>query len=183
MTPFRAVVLALPLLLAAVPAPPEPPDYRMDDYRPPTPATLQGAAVLSTEQAEELWQSHRAVFIDVLPSPPRPVGLPPETIWRPKPRADIPDSLWLPDTGYGALAPRMLHYFEQNLHTATASDPTRKLVFYCLRDCWMSWNAAKRALALGYTNVAWYPDGTDGWAEHALPLTRNEPQPRPTMTE
>ena len=27
----------------------------------------------------------------------------------------------------------------------------------------MSWNAAKRALSWGYSNVAWYPDGTDGW--------------------
>ncbi len=34
----------------------------------------------------------------------------------------------------------------------------------------MSWNAAKRALALGYQNVAWYPDGTDGWHEAGLPL-------------
>ena len=34
----------------------------------------------------------------------------------------------------------------------------------------MSWNAAKRALALGYTHVAWYPEGTDGWAAADLPL-------------
>jgi rhodanese-related sulfurtransferase len=27
----------------------------------------------------------------------------------------------------------------------------------------MSWNAAKQALSYGYTNVAWYPEGTDGW--------------------
>jgi rhodanese-related sulfurtransferase len=29
----------------------------------------------------------------------------------------------------------------------------------------MSWNAAKRALSYGYTNVDWYSDGTDGWQE------------------
>ena len=37
------------------------------------------------------------------------------------------------------------------------------LVIYCQADCWMSWNAAKQALSYGYTNVAWYPEGTDGW--------------------
>jgi rhodanese-related sulfurtransferase len=43
----------------------------------------------------------------------------------------------------------------------------------------MSWNAAKRALALGYTNVVWYPDGTDGWFNALLPLQDSTPEPRP----
>ena len=43
----------------------------------------------------------------------------------------------------------------------------------------MSWNAAKRILAMGYTNVAWYPDGTDGWAEANLPLQESTPEPQP----
>jgi PQQ-dependent catabolism-associated CXXCW motif protein len=181
--PVRAAVAVMCLMLCGAAAPAEPPDYRMDDYREPTPATLRGASVLSTGQAHELWRTRQAIFIDVLPRAPRPANLPPETIWRPKPRADIPGSLWLADTGYGALAPRMEQYFAQNLQTATANDRDRTLVFYCLRDCWMSWNAARRALALGYTHVAWYPDGTDGWAEQSLPLVVTEPQPRPPMSE
>jgi rhodanese-related sulfurtransferase len=34
----------------------------------------------------------------------------------------------------------------------------------------MSWNAAKRALELGYANIIWYPEGADGWekAGHTL---------------
>jgi PQQ-dependent catabolism-associated CXXCW motif protein len=52
-------------------------------------------------------------------------------------------------------------------------------VIYCLRDCWMSWNAAKRALAMGYSNVVWYPEGTDGWEEWGLPLQEIQPEPRP----
>jgi PQQ-dependent catabolism-associated CXXCW motif protein len=52
-------------------------------------------------------------------------------------------------------------------------------VIYCLADCWMSWNAAKRALADGYANVAWYPDGTDGWERANLPTEETQPQPRP----
>jgi hypothetical protein len=41
----------------------------------------------------------------------------------------------------------------------------------------MSWNAARRAVAWGYANVAWYPDGTDGWAEEDLPLEDAQPAP------
>jgi rhodanese-related sulfurtransferase len=43
----------------------------------------------------------------------------------------------------------------------------------------MSWNAAKRVLAMGYSHVIWYPDGTDGWQEEGLPLEDVQPMPRP----
>ncbi len=155
----------------------------MNDYRAPTPATLQGAAVLSTEQAHALWQQHAAVFIDVLPQVPRPPGLPASTIWRDKPRQDVPGSVWLPDTGYGALAPVMEQYFERGLEQVSDGHRDRTLVFYCQANCWMSWNAAKRAITLGYTSVAWYPDGTDGWAADHLPLETRTPLQRPGTTE
>ena len=34
----------------------------------------------------------------------------------------------------------------------------------------MSWNAAKRVLSYGYPNVAWYPEGTEGWERANLPV-------------
>jgi PQQ-dependent catabolism-associated CXXCW motif protein len=162
---------------------PEPSDYRLDGYRSPVPATLRGATVLSTDEARARWEKGDAVFVDVLPQPPRPVGLPAATIWRPKPREDLPGSLWLPDTGYGALAPAMERYFERGLQQAAGGNPERVIVFYCLANCWMSWNAAKRAMTLGYRNVAWYPDGTDGWAAQQLPLEARTPMPRPQAAE
>jgi PQQ-dependent catabolism-associated CXXCW motif protein len=180
MTPRAVAITACLLALAFVPAAgddsgvPEPDGYRMQDYRAPTPATLRGARVLATDEAGALWKSGGAVFIDVMPQPPRP-NLPAGTIWRDKPRHNIPGSLWLPDTGYGALAAATEDYFRNGLATASGSDPTKLLVIYCQRDCWMSWNAAKRALALGYRNVAWYPDGSDGWQEAGLPLEQAQP--------
>jgi PQQ-dependent catabolism-associated CXXCW motif protein len=103
--------------------------------------------------------------------------LPPGTIWREKPRRNIPGGVWLPDTGYGALAPATEDYLRGNLARVTEGDRTKALVVYCLRDCWMSWNAAKRILSIGYANVVWYPDGTDGWAEAGLPLRESMPEP------
>jgi PQQ-dependent catabolism-associated CXXCW motif protein len=177
------VCLALAMAVAATGAAaaevPEPDSYRLEDYRSPTPTTLQGARVIGTDEAETIWRSHSAVFVDVMPRPPRPRGLPAGTLWRDRPRANIPDSIWLPDTGYGELAPIMADYFSRGLEKATNGDRAKMLVLYCLADCWMSWNAAKRALALGYSNVAWYPEGTDGWLATFLPLQDATPEPRP----
>ena len=102
---------------------------------------------------------------------------PPDVVWRDKPRSDIPGSLWLPDTGYGELAASTEAYFRAGLDKASAGGG-KPLVFYCLRNCWMSWNAAKRALSLGYHDVMWYPGGTDGWAESGAPLEPRRPEPR-----
>ncbi|HEX3990151.1 MAG TPA: PQQ-dependent catabolism-associated CXXCW motif protein [Acetobacteraceae bacterium] len=181
-----AAALAVTMLLGAAGdpgQPTEPSGFRNDNYRSPVPATLHGAVVLTTEEARAKWQDHAAAFIDVLPQPPKPAGLPAATIWRPKPRQDIPGSVWLPDTGYGALAPVMADYFDRGLRQATGNDRDRAVVFYCLANCWMSWNAAKRAIAMGYRHVAWYPGGTDGWIAAGQPLETRTPEPRPQASE
>jgi PQQ-dependent catabolism-associated CXXCW motif protein len=178
---LRTVVLAVGLvfflsaLARAEDAPAEPSGYRMEDYRAPTPATLAGARVVTTREAEQLWKAG-AAFVDVLPHTPRPANLPPGTIWRDKARLDIPGSSWLPDTGYGTLAAATETYLRSGLERLVKDDRTRWLVIYCLHDCWMSWNAAKRALQMGYKNIAWYPDGTDGWQAAGLPLQNAKPE-------
>lgn len=157
----------------------EPGGYRTDDYRAPVPATLSGGRVLTTEQAETVWRVKSGSFIDVLPRAPKPKNLPVGTVWRDQPRSNIPGSIWLPDTGYGVLSAATEDYFQRGLSRASDGDHARLLVFYCQADCWMSWNAAKRARAFGYTNVAWYPEGTDGWSFANLPLADAQPEPRP----
>lgn len=158
--------------------PPEPGDYRTDHYRSPVPATLAGARVLTTGEAKAVWRGGTAVFIDVLPHPPKPKGLPAGTVWRETPRLNIPGSVWLPDTGYGKLATATEDYLRQGLARAAMGNNATLLVIYCQADCWMSWNAAKRALSYGYSNVAWYPEGTDGWQRADLPMAESLPQPR-----
>ena len=152
---FAGLILAAVTLTAPANAQfdaPEPEGYRTENYRAPVPATLAGAKVLATAEAE--------------------------AIWRAKPRLNIPGSIWLPDTGYGSLAAATEDYLREGLDRASQGDKATLLVFYCQEDCWMSWNAAKRAQALGYRNVAWYPQGTDGWQRSDLPLAESQPQPR-----
>jgi PQQ-dependent catabolism-associated CXXCW motif protein len=177
LTGFIVATLSLVTTANAADGIPEPDSYRTDNYRAPVPATLKGARVVTTEDAEAIWHAGSAVFIDVLPHAPKPPNLPPDTVWRDKPRFNIPGSVWLPDTGYGALAVPTEDYLRTGLSRATRSDRTKLLVFYCQANCWMSWNAAKRALSIGYTNVAWYPDGTDGWQQADLPVEESRPQP------
>lgn len=150
---------------------PEPDGYRLADYRAPVPETLEGATVLDTKSARVLWETGEAVFIDVLPSPPRPAGLPEGTIWQAPVRDTIPGAVWLPNTGFGTLPPERDAWFRAELDRLTSGDPAQSVVFFCLADCWMSWNAARRAIVeYDMRAVHWYPLGTNGWEAAGLPL-------------
>ena len=135
----------------------------MDDYRAPTPTTVASGVVLETDVAHELWRSGNAVWIDVLPAPRRPPNLPAPTLWVPLPRYDIGQPR-LPDVGRGALSPELERYFRDHLEVATKSRRDTPVVFHCLADCWMRWNATKRAASWGFTRLYWYRDGIDGSA-------------------
>lgn len=178
---IRNAVLALCLipLTALAQSVPEPSEYRIDHYRGIVPETLKGATVVDAETAHALWQSGDVAFIDVMPRAPKPKNLPEGTIWRDKPRNSIPGAIWLPNVGYGALADVTHDYFKQGLAKATGGDPDHPILFFCLMECWMSWNAAKRALEYGHTEVYWFPDGTDGWTFQDFPVEALEPEPQP----
>jgi PQQ-dependent catabolism-associated CXXCW motif protein len=180
MKPLWAACVGIALLVVPAAAQagdvPEPAGYRTDNYRAPVPATLRGAKVISTAEAEQLWKQKTVLFVDTMPRLPKPKNLPAGTIWRDKPRHNIPGSIWLANVGYGALTPDMEAYFREGLEANTGGALSRKVVFYCMTDCWMSWNAAKRALAWGYADVLWYPAGADGWKAEGLPLAEAKPQ-------
>lgn len=155
----------------------EPGDYRMDEFRKPVPATLKGAKVLNNDEAAELWSSKTAVFIDVYPHAPKPDNLPATTLWREPTHFTIENSVWLANTGYGVLSPAVEDYLKSHLEKLSGGAKDKPLVFFCVRNCWMSWNTAKRAAGYGYTNVYWYPDGTDGWQEIGQLVVEAKPAP------
>ncbi len=155
----------------------EPSDYRVDNYRAPVPKTLKGARVISAEEAEPLWREKSAIFIDVYPRAPKPENLPASTVWRDPTHMSMEGAYWLPNVGYGVLSPAFEEYFRTRLSTLTGGDPSKPVVFFCQKDCWMSWNAAKRALAWGYKSVIWFSEGSDAWQEAGYDLKRVEPVP------
>lgn len=149
---------------------PEPAAYRLTDFRAPVPQTVLGVPGLTDEEARAAWDDG-AVFIDVFPRPPKPANLPEGTLWMSPKRTTIKGAYWLPNVGYGKLDETRSSYFAAMLEELTGGDKTRAIVMFCLADCWMSWNAARRAtLELGYEAVRWYPDGTDGWDMSDWPM-------------
>lgn len=180
---MRRAVLALALLslapAVAAQDVPEPDTYRMEHYRAPVPDTLSGARVIDAKEAHDLWQAGEAVFVDVLPRAPKPENLPEDTLWLDRTRQSIPGAVWLPNVGYGALAAETSRYFRHGLSKATGGDKDHPVVIFCRAQCWMSWNAAKRALDLGYTQVVWLPGGTDDWNARDYPTEAVTPAPDP----
>jgi quinoprotein dehydrogenase-associated probable ABC transporter substrate-binding protein/PQQ-dependent catabolism-associated CXXCW motif protein len=166
--------------VAAAPAVPEPQGYRTERYRAATPATLEGATVLDTAGLQQLIASEQPILIDVMAKQLEAEDQ--QAAWQPPPREHVPDSVWLPNVGLGTLAPEFMAYFEDNLATLTKGDRARPLVFYCDVNCWMGYNAAKRALSeLGYGNVYWYPEGVHGWQSAGLDLVEAQPMPMPEV--
>lgn len=160
----------------------EPAGYRMDQYRGPTPTTIAGGTVLGTAEVQALLQQPGTILIDVLPQKKRPESLPADTLWLPQTRFNIPGSVWLPDVGRGALNEPVEAYFKSNLERLTGADRNRRIVIYCLARCWMSWNAAKRAIEYGYSSVYWYPGGTDDWTAAGLQTMESQPVPMESGT-
>ena len=61
--------------------------------------------------------------------------------------------------------------FGQFLHQTTRGNKNQALVFYCQStQCWMSYNAALRAINMGYTQVLWYRGGLEAWKMAGLPV-------------
>ncbi len=162
-------LLALALLAGAA-AVPEPNGFRLDKYNAPVPDTLHGATVLHTQALIAYVAKSHPILIDVVTAPRRPEGMAPGAVWLPLPHKDIPGSIWLPDVGRGDISPGLNKFFATRLKQLTQNNPGRALVFYCRASCWMSWNAARRALQLGEKNIVWYPDGVEGWQQAGQPL-------------
>jgi len=141
----------------------QPDGYRMEFYDAEVPAALDGASTITAVELKRLQNNAAAVVIDVIPEHRRPRALPENQIWMPVAHKGVPGAIWLPDTGYGVLSEITEKYFKRHLSIATGGDKRRHVVFYCRTDCWMSWNAAKRALSYGYTRVYWFRNGLDDW--------------------
>lgn len=156
-----------------------PEKYRLDNYRAPTPDCVPNAITINTAELQDLnKKSPLPILIDVLSVITRPNVEFGESKWLPnKERLSLPDSVWLPNIGYGYLDEQMQHYFKTQLLALTKGNKSRPLVFFCIADCWMSWNSVQRARDYGYDNVYWYKNGTDGWTESGLAVVKIDPIP------
>lgn len=147
--------------------------YRSTLYRSPTPTFHQQAQTIEPSELVDMQQQHsNLLLIDVYRNP-----------WLrghftlQEEHRNLPNSLWLANCGDGSLNEQWLAYCQQNLEQATNGNKAHPIVFYCRSDCWLGWNAIKRADKLGYRNLYWLRDGIDGWEQANLPLGHAQPAP------
>jgi PQQ-dependent catabolism-associated CXXCW motif protein len=128
----------------------------------PTPASIPGGQVVTTKGLVELVQRRPMPFVvfDVLGGA--------ETLPGAVPAAWVSQS--------GSLKDQIQLAVVQLLQQQTGGNKQMPLVFYCLsRECWLSYNAALRAIAAGYTNVLWYRGGIEAWKMAGLPTQPVQP--------
>ena len=163
-------VLALVCIAAGPVGVSEPPGYWTGPAQAPVPQTIAGGTVIHTPALRELLRTARPILVDVAGAPRQPPALARGALWMPLAHRDIPGSLWIPEAGLGVVSDRLDAFFRTALRQAAHGNPDAAIVVYCHHACWLSWNAAKRAVAAGYRHVFWYPDGVEGWSGAHLPV-------------
>lgn len=150
---------------------------RTSYYRAALPSKVPGGRRINVKEVHAHFTNKTALFLDVMAhtgTGPDPL----DGIWRiAKPRENIPGSTWLADVGTGTLTPEMKKYYKSNLEKLTKGNKALNIVMYCTADCWMAWNAVRRASKWGYTNILWFPEGTDEWIEAGHPVESSIPVP------
>ena len=162
-------------ILSALAEVPEPKDFWTADPKAEVPSTLSGGRVLDLA-ALRRDLAGGAFIVDVSRTQHRPEALPEEALWMPTPHPGIPGSHWWPGVGEGRLRADEESAFRLRIESLTHADKSATLIFYCHERCWLSWNAAKRAVGYGYTHIEWYPDGIEGWTRANLPTVTLNPE-------
>jgi rhodanese-related sulfurtransferase len=124
------------------------PRSRAQGYGAPTPTTIPGAQVITTQALMEMRAGR-----------PKPVIF---VAYNAK--SVIPGAIVADGAGEERLLGLDLEKFTRLLARETQDDKTRPVIFYCHgAKCWLSYNASLHAKEAGYTNVFWYRGGRDAW--------------------
>jgi PQQ-dependent catabolism-associated CXXCW motif protein len=123
----------------------------------PTPTSIPGGKLITTPALVELLKNpgNRTLVFDVLGGPDR----------LPNAQSAVPAHQ------SGTFEDNTQREFGQYLKQVTQGKQDLPMVFYCVSPmCWMSYNAALRAVNMGYRNVLWYRGGLDAWKAAGQPL-------------
>jgi len=136
--------------------------YRTDEYHAPTPRAIPGGSVVTTyELSQMLARDPRPYVIDVLGG-----GV----------HRTIPGAFWMAGAGAGDMTPVEEKRFVEAMGKFAGGNKNQPLVFFCVdSQCWLSYNAALRAIAAGYTNVMWYRGGVAAWRQADQLMTMSDP--------
>jgi PQQ-dependent catabolism-associated CXXCW motif protein len=133
---------------------------RQPPYHAPTPLTIPGAQVVHTRELQAILAgASPTVLIDVLSE---------------EGHVTLAGAVWISGAGRGTnFMDPVQSALTQLLAKLSGGDKSRGLVFICASSqCWLSYNAALRAVAAGYANVYWYRGGIEAWGAAGLPTAR-----------
>lgn len=135
---------------------------RTAEYHGPTPRTIPGGRTVSTIELESMLGGESPPYlIDVLGG---------------QGHRTLRGAFWLRGAGAGDLSADESRRFAGALAKFAAGDMSRPIVFFCAdRECWLSYNAALRAIAAGYTGIMWYRGGIASWLHAGFPMSQAEP--------
>lgn len=136
-------------------------------YTAPTPLVISGARLIATRELETLvapGRPEQPVLVDVAAG---------------EGHFTLPGAIWIPGAGRGtSFVDPIQAQFIVLMAKLTGGDKSRPLVYFCVSaQCWLSYNAALRAVAAGYTQVYWYRGGIEAWRAAGLPLAAMTPAP------
>ncbi|MBI3041659.1 MAG: sulfurtransferase [Betaproteobacteria bacterium] len=131
-------------------------------YHAPTPLKIPGGTVVTTQALKVLLEAEpRPYLIDVLGG-----GI----------HRTLAGAFWMIGAGAGDMNRDEEKRFASAVAAFAGGDKNRPMVFFCVNaECWLSYNAALRAIALGYTNVMWYRGGVAAWRTAELPMAQSDP--------
>ena len=127
----------------------------------PTPTSIPGGQVITTQALAGLLRGGQGpvLVLDVLGGPEIIQGA----------------QYAVPAAQPGSFNDQTQQQLSQYLQQATGGNKQHAIALYCLSpQCWMSYNAALRAINLGYTNVLWYRGGIESWKQAGLPVQRTQ---------
>lgn len=129
----------------------------------PTPTSIPGGQVITTDRLLSLYQQGQQngllVFHVLGPGFTLPMA-----------------QNAAPASQAGSFSDQTQREFGQYLQQVTQGNKGRPLVFYCQStQCWMSYNAALRAINMGFTQVYWYRGGVEAW-QQVQQMAANMPQ-------
>jgi PQQ-dependent catabolism-associated CXXCW motif protein len=132
---------------------------RLKDFSAPTPLEIPGARIITTAELRKLLRESQPLLLDVIAG---------------EGHLSLPGAIWLPGAGRGtSFEDEIQARLAVALQAATKDDKGAPLVFLCAGPrCWLSYNAALRAVRLGYSNVLWYRGGIEAWGAGGGALTK-----------
>jgi PQQ-dependent catabolism-associated CXXCW motif protein len=137
-------------------------ELRTAGYHAPTPRTIPGGRAVRTADLKAMREGgSQPYLIDVLGGDAH---------------RTIAGAFWLAGAGAGDMNADEARRFLDAVAKFAGGDRNRPIVFFCAdSECWLSYNAALRAIAAGYTNIMWYRGGLAAWFHAGLPMTQSEP--------